>query len=308
MNSVSGWVGRTGVALLVFGGVASAAQFRVATYNLEGYLDSPAESRPAKSAQAKAKIRESIQAINPDVLAVQEIGGSGALLGLRDSLRAAGMDLPYCEHIPGPDTNVQVGVLSRYPFTARRPHTNDSFLLSGRRFQVSRGLAEVEIQVNPGYCFTLITAHLKSKRAVAMADEAELRLEEARILRQKIDARLQANPEANLIVLGDFNDTKDSPTLKTIVGRGKFKLVDSRPAERKGSAAPGTNGGPEGRDVTWTHYFAKEDTYSRIDFLLMSPGMARELLPGGTYVLALKDWGLGSDHRPLVAAFEAEEK
>ena len=127
-------------------------------------------------------------------------------------------------------------VLSRFPITARRSHTNDSFLLSGRRFRVSRGFAEVDIQVTPNYSFTLIAAHLKSKRAVAQADEAELRLEEAKLLREKIDARLAANPNANLVVLGDFNDTKDSASTKAVIGRDRHKLIDTRPAERNGDA------------------------------------------------------------------------
>ena len=194
--------------------MADAETFRVATYNVENYLDEPTQTRSVKSAEAKAKVRESIRALKPDVLALQEMGSTNALLELRDSLKAEGLDLPYWEHVAGFDTNIHVAILSKFPFTARRPHTDDSFLLSGRRFRVSRGFAEVDIQVNTNYSFTLIAAHLKSKRAVAQADEAELRLEEAKLLREKIDARLAANPNANLVVLGDFNDTKDSPPPK----------------------------------------------------------------------------------------------
>ena len=41
---------------------SAAGTFRVATYNVENYLDQPTESRPhVKSAEAKAKIRESIE-------------------------------------------------------------------------------------------------------------------------------------------------------------------------------------------------------------------------------------------------------
>ena len=47
----------------------------------------------------------------------------------------------------GYDTNIQVAVLSRFPFTARRPHTNENYLLRGRRFRVSRGFVEAEIDV-----------------------------------------------------------------------------------------------------------------------------------------------------------------
>ena len=211
---------------------AGAETFRVATYNVEGYLEDASQARRAKSAAAKAKVRESIRALKPDVLALQEMGGVHALLELRDSLKAEGLDLPYWEHVAGADTNIHVAVLSRFPFAARRSHTNDSFLLGGRRFRVGRGFAEVEVSVNTNYSFTLITAHLKSKRAIAQADEADLRLEEAKLLREKIDARLAAEPNVNLVVLGDFNDSKDSPSTKAVIGRGKHKLIDTRPAER----------------------------------------------------------------------------
>jgi endonuclease/exonuclease/phosphatase family metal-dependent hydrolase len=197
-----------------------------------------------------------------------------------------------------------VAILSRFPFTARRPHTNETFLLSGRRYFASRGFAEVDIQVRSNYSFTLLSAHLKSKRPVGSGDESELRLEEAKLLRNIIEERLAADPTVNLVVLGDFNDVKNSPALKTILGRGRRKLVDTRPAERNGDdCQPGST-----RNVTWTHYFATEDTYSRIDYLLLSPGMAAEWLTNETYVLALPNWGVASDHRPTTAAFRMVER
>lgn len=187
-----------------------AETFRVATYNVESYLDAATESRPAKSAEAKAKVCASILALKPDVLALQEMGSVSALQELRQSLQADGLALPYWEHVAGFDTNIHVAILSRFPFTARRPHTNDDFLLGGRRFRVSRGFGEVDVQVATNFSFTLITAHLKSRRSLAQADEAELRLEEAKRLREKIDARLTADPNAKLVVLGDFNEDRKS--------------------------------------------------------------------------------------------------
>src|SRR5438477_6295557 len=224
-----------GVLLIwLFPSLSNAATFRVATYNVENYLDEPTQTRVAKSAEAKAKVRDSILSLKPDVIALQEIGALSALQELRASLKVGGLDLPYWEHVAGADTNVHVAILSRFPFTARRPRTNDNFLLGGRRFRVSRGFGEVDIQVNTNYSFTLITAHLKSKRPIPQADEAELRLEEAKLLREEIDARLAAKPDLNLIVLGDFNDTKDSASTRAVIGRGRHKLVDTRPAERNG--------------------------------------------------------------------------
>jgi endonuclease/exonuclease/phosphatase family metal-dependent hydrolase len=139
---------------------------------------------------------------------------------------------------------------------------------------------------------------------VPEADEAEQRLEEAKILRGIIDARLTNNPNAKLIVLGDFNDVQDSDAVKAVIGHGRFKLTDTRPAERNGDNSAGKDSRFQPRNVTWTEYYGKEDTYSRVDYILLSPAMARDWLANETYVLALPNWGIGSDHRPIVAAFK----
>jgi endonuclease/exonuclease/phosphatase family metal-dependent hydrolase len=303
---------RCGLIVLCFG-LAAATQaadtFRVATYNVENYLEVSNGSRPAKSTEAKAKVREGIIALKPDVIALEEIGGADALLELQASLKADGLDLPYSELVSGADTNINVAVLSRLPIVARRPQTNDFFLLNGRRWQVSRGFVEVAIRVNDHYSFTLMAAHLKSKVPIPQVDEADLRLEEAKVLREKIDALLRSNPNLNLIVLGDFNDTHDSRTIKTIVGRGNGGLYDLRPAERDGQpdgAGDGTRTAQ--RNITWTEYYSKQDVYTRMDYIFLSRGMAREWDAAGTYILTRPDWGLASDHRPLVATFVAEDR
>lgn len=273
----------------------AAETFRVATYNVQNYLDQPTETRAhVKSPEAKAAIRESIRALNPDVLALEEMGTTNALLELRDSLKAEGLDFPFWEHVQGVDTNIHVAVLSRLPIVARHPHTNDDFLLDGRRFRVSRGFAEIEIQASTNFTFTLIAAHLKSRLPSPIADQSEERLQEAKVLRSIIDKHFTNNPNAKLIILGDLNDAKDSDSTKAIVGRGKFKLTDTRPAERSDSIS----------NVTWTYYYGVEDTYSRIDYILLSPAMARNWVTNETYAPTIQNWNVGSDHRPIVATFK----
>jgi hypothetical protein len=41
---------------------------------------------------------------------------------------------------------------------------------------------------------------------------------------------------------------------------------------------------------------------------MLSPGMAREWVAEETYIPTVANWGLGSDHRPLVATFAATDK
>ena len=286
----------------------AADRFAVATYNLENYIDGSTGNRPDKPEISRKKIRESILALRPDVLGLQEIGSTNALLELRSSLRADGLDYPHWEHVSGFDTNIFVAVLSRFPIVRSRPHTQDAFLLNGRRLRLTRGIAEMDIQVSADYQFTLFVAHLKSRRPSAVADESDLREQEALVLREKIDARLAADPNANVVVLGDLNDVKDSRSTRAVIGKGRSALVDTRPAERNGDTDPGGNARSASRQVTWTHFYAKEDTYSRVDYIFLSRGMAREWEPKFSYVGTVPNWGLASDHRPVLASFTAQNR
>ncbi|MFO1460410.1 MAG: endonuclease/exonuclease/phosphatase family protein [Verrucomicrobiota bacterium] len=295
-------------AVLGFGGFSvfagDAEVFRVATFNLENYHLHPFGNRTTKTPESRRQVIDEIVAIRPDVLAMQEIGDRDALEDLRARLLERGVSFPHVEHVAGWDTNIFVGVLSRFPFAARRPHVRESYLLNGRRFFTSRGIAELEIEVSPRYRFTLITTHLKSRRQSVLADEAEMREAESRVLRRTVDGILENYPQANVIVCGDFNDTQDSPTIRTLIGRGRSTLLDPRPGER-GEGCPQSEGP---RAVTWTHHYGKEDTYSRIDYILMSRGIAKEWRPEGSYVLSTPKWGLASDHRPVICEFLAKDR
>ena len=295
------------IVLLLAGLNSFAGTFRIATYNVENYLDQPTASRhEIKSAEAKAKVRETIRAMNPDVLALEEMGTTNALLELRAALKADGQNFPFWEHVQSFDDSIHIAVLSKFPIVAQHPHTNELFLLDGKSFQVKRGFAEVEIQAATNYTFTLLAAHLKSKLITPDADADEQRLSEAKILRSIVDERLAKNPDAKIIVLGDFNDEKTSAALKEIIGRGKTKLFDTRPAERNGDNSIADNFYHEPRNSAWTYFYGKNDTYARIDYMLLSSALKQNWLANETYIPTIPNWGRGSDHRPIVAAFTTD--
>jgi endonuclease/exonuclease/phosphatase family metal-dependent hydrolase len=275
-----------------------AGAFTIATYNLEFYVDAPALGVAPKSPEARALVREAIRRMNPDVVALQEMGSTNALGELVNSLRSEKVDFPFAEYVKGPDSNLRLAFLSKRPIVARRSHTNESFLYQGKRHHVSRGFGEIEVAVG-NQRITFISAHLKSKRQVAEADQQGIREEEAALLRERIDDFFQREPSGKLIVLGDFNDDISSRTVKTIIGRGRTRLFDPKPAERNGDSLANPNPRYEPRRILWTHYFAKEETYSRVDYILLSGALRSAIDSAETYVLAMPNWGAASDHRPV---------
>ncbi len=271
--------------------------FRVATYNVQNYIEMPSGTRPAKSEAARAKIRESIRATKADVIALQEMGNTNALLELRDNLKRDGCDFPFWEHVSAWDTNIHVAVLSRFPIVARRPHTNDSFALFNKQFHVKRGFAEVDIQVNARYTFTLLTAHLKSKLTNLMRTNRNCATRKRRSFEKRSKPFSMPVPNANVIVAGDLNDVRDSKPVRTIVAAGrKNALHDTRPAEQNGDDQPNNNPRYPAPQITWTHYYGKEDTYRRIDYIFLEQRHgARVGEPGDVHY---QDSQLGGRLRP----------
>ncbi len=280
----------------------------VCTYNVENYLDAPVSGRKVKPDEERAAIRANLLAIEADVVAFQEMGRESALLELRSSLAKEGLEYPYWVHTKGWDTNIFLAVLSRYPIVREHRHENLSYLVGGRRLHMSRGLCDLEIEVEGRYRFTLLNCHLKSRRPIGIADEADMRLEEARIVRKIVEDRLARSGQENLMVLGDFNDLKSARPVREVKGSGKGGLIDLRPAERNGDSIPASNPRYDPPHVTWTYFYGRDDSYQRIDYIMVSKEMAREINPSGCYVYAVANWALASDHRPVVAQFHIGDR
>lgn len=279
--------------------------FTVATYNVKNYLVESIPGRKAKPAEERARVQQVILQARPDVLALQEMGRSSALQDLLSGLQAAGLKYSHTRLMHANDRAIRLALLSRFPITRLATHTNDQFLVENTRQWVRRGFLEAEIQVNEGYRFTLLTAHLKSKFQVPYARESEIRKREAAILRGKVEAILQRDPKVNLVVLGDLNDTPDSTAVRTIMGRGRQRLFDPKPYEWAFADGQFVMERPR---VQWTYWFPSGGVYSRVDYVLMSGGMKREWQPETTGIPAVSYWFEASDHRLVKVGFEAEDR
>jgi exonuclease III len=62
----------------------------------------------------------------------------------------------------------------------------------------------------------------------------------------------------------------------------------------------------DSRGETWTHFYRKEDSYSRIDYLMVSPALQAYVIGGRAVVWDGPGVESASDHRPVFARFKLE--
>lgn len=275
---------------------ASPATLRFVTYNLENWLTmdrmadgqlQPARPKPEREKQIAVRLLASAR---PDVLGVCEIGTRDDLADLQQRLKQAGLDLPNSHHAGGADETRHLALLSRFPITATAKPADDDYLLDGTTFRIQRGILDATIDTASSR-FRFVGVHLKSKREVEEGDQELMRRNEAELVRQHVEAILAADPDARLVVYGDFNDTKRSRPLRAVQGayNSPTFLTAPRLADSRGHV--------------WTHHWNYEDIYSRFDWILLSRTALRQLDNKASGIIDPDDWYRASDHRPVLAVF-----
>ena len=279
----------------VIAGFAGPGEIVVASYNLENYLHmerrvggkSVLAPKPEKEIQALIQI---IKEINPDILGVCEMGSPDDFEDFKQRLSQAGLGYTHFEYVAGPDQERHLALASRLPITARQSKPDVPFTANGIREKVRRGFLDVTVKISPTEQLRLVGVHFKSKLQ-GPVDEALLRRNEAHLLRQHTERILALAPDTELLVYGDFNDTKNEPSLQEIMGprSAPDHLVDLWLADREGDH--------------WTHYWKFADAYERIDFIFVTGNLLAKYDWARSYVYRSEYWNAASDHRPLVAAF-----
>lgn len=266
------------------------------TYNLRLYgdddRDGSGSAHEPKPEAERAAIMAVLLAARPDVLAMQEMGGPEYFDSFREELKARGLDYPHADYLHRGRQQANLALLSRFPIVAREPHTGDVYRIGPAQLHVTRGFLDATLAVHSNYTFRILVAHLKSKLYHQLG-QTEMRRNEARLLNNHVRAALKENPQINLLVVGDLNDTPESAALHEVRGERAPCLEDARPADALG-------------DV-WTHFAAKWDEYARLDYILISRGMQPELVRGKTCAIRHPLMLQGSDHRPLMAVFQSRE-
>ena len=260
------------------------APVRFVCYNLRNYLTM------RRGKEDKFKPEHEIKAIisnlvnsNPDILGVCEIGTLQDLEHLQARLQQAGCHLPFIHLSIGDDPYRRQALLSRFPLKDHKV-PKYTFQMKGKLHEVRRGILDVTVYTPKGN-IRLLGAHLKSKRPIPVYDQAEIRREEAQILR-KHASHILRNNTSKLLVFGDMNDTKGSSTIRLMKGYKEEKLTSLELYDKHGTK--------------WTQYWAKEDIYSRFDYVFASKAVLPMIDQKSSYVLDTPRGDPASDHRALV--------
>lgn len=286
----------------VFGCVVRAETLTIATYNVENYgpanrlTEEGYRKDYPKPESEKRALRVVIRGLNADVLVLQEMGDQAHLDELRRDLKTEGIDYPYWALASAADADRRVAMLSKRPLKAVTTHTDLQFNYLGGKETVKRGLLEATIATSAGDV-TFFAVHLKS-RFTDRADDpmsAIRRAGEATAVRDRVLKRFPTPATSRFILLGDCNDSRTSKAIAFLQKRGKTEIA---------TLLHGT----DSRGEVWSHAYRKEESYSRVDQIFVSPALLPAVKDKAAHIYDRDGVREASDHRPVFIVLALEPK
>lgn len=274
----------------------SGDEVTVATYNILNLFDDQDdiyhqdEGTPAKPRDEMQRVAESIRKINPDVIAFQEVESRGYLERFIEVF-LGDMGYDHVVHFEGNDhRGIDVCLASRLPVGVVRSHRHVLFPgPDGKPTQFERDLLCATIEPPGADPFEVWVVHLKSNFGGREAAEP-VRIAEAMQVHKIIDDRLKKEPNLRFAIVGDFNDTFESTTLKSIVGSGGTGLVCT------GAKLL------EDKQISYN----QKPYLTMIDFILASPAMGARYVADSCRIDPGSPETTGSDHNPVSARFKVK--
>lgn len=178
--------------------------------------------------------------------------------------------------IDGNDTRgIDVGLATRagYPIGCVRSHADD---LKEDGFPIfSRDCPEFEVTTPSGARLMVLVNHFKSKfGGNDFAARAKRRAQAEAVARYV--QRLKAEGEENIVVMGDLNDSPDSPELAALLTGTDLRDVSTHINFTE--VEYNVDNGQRGIGT-----YALGNDYDKIDYLLLSPGLFDRVTVGGIY-------------------------
>lgn len=270
----------------------------VATYNVENYgpanrvTEAGYRQDYPKPELEKRALRTVIRGLHADILVLQEMGGQPYLDELRRDLKTEGLDYPHAVLLEGADADRHVALLSMRPLKSIVPHRNLEFAYFGAKERVKRGLLEVSVATEAGDPI-IFAVHLKSRFTDRVDDplSTQRRIGEATAVRDCVLEQISDPATVRFIILGDCNDVKASKAVQRLQSRGKTAIAELLPVA-------------DARGESWTHAYRKEDSYSRVDHILVSPALRPAVEGGVAHIYDGPGVRDASDHRPVSVTLE----
>ncbi len=290
---VVGWI-----LWLLPGAAGGTETLRIATYNVENYVAvnrvTTMGYRPdyPKTEAAKQALRRVIREMAADVIMLQEMGPRPYLDELQRDLASEGVDYPHAVLLEAGDVSRHVALLSKLALKSVVAHTDLGFNYLEGWQPVKRGLLEVTLATRAGE-LTLWGLHLKS-RLTEHAEDPEARRRrgaEATAIRNRVLERFPDPKKARFLLLGDFNDGKNSAALRYMGRRGETRIATLLPAA-------------DSRGESWTSVYRREEIYTRVDHILVSAGLLPLVRTGKAQIHDGPGVMEASDHRPVIVVLE----
>jgi endonuclease/exonuclease/phosphatase family metal-dependent hydrolase len=204
----------------------------------------------------------------PDILCLQEVENMDAIRKLNED--HFGGHYRYQLLIDGRDPrNIDVAVLSVFPIECI--HSNLDVYTEAGSPLLSRDCLEVTLQLPKGEELTLFVNHLKSKfvdgrgkteaqkTAALLAGHQRRHLQAEFVAKRVLERFKEQHDTALYAVVGDFNDTEESPWVAPLTTMKQ--LVDVIATTRE----------PDDR---WTYYYRAKGRVQQIDYILASKALA----------------------------------
>ncbi len=282
---------------------ASAEDISVMSFNIQNYFVQGDGFSPAKSEASKKSIAAILKTISPDIFIAIEIGKEKSYADLKQTLKQNGCEYKYTRIIEGEDSSRHIALFSKYEPKEFDVSTDMTYKIKVKNSEeydelgAQRGFIHALFVFDNGYRLHIMGAHLKSKVFNSRYNQTDMRRYEARLLKHLVNDILEKEPNANILVMGDLNDTYDSESIRQLRDENKkheHRLYDLRPSDKWG--------------LYWTHWWKLNDTYSRIDYALASYSILSEIDFAKSYVVHIPEqWLLASDHRPILISINTND-
>ena len=289
---------------------------RVASYNmlnyfdqvndpsLEGEYDDFGDNPGPTSHERCQELATAIRAMNADIIALEEVESKEALAHFNNTyLNGMGYTHMASEDV-GYYRGCEQSVLSRFPISQTRTWPTADLTkvkragggweeipaeTEAREFQFQRSPLFTTVETPEGYQLHLFTLHHKAGR-----DRWRREAESLQVINYVHELQAQ-DPDANIIILGDFNAQPWDRSMQVYREGGMVDAMNQRTNLEHGYASP----------LRVTHTSGRV-----IDFILLNNAALGELVPGSGFVLGTSaqeyDWrndaipaGYASDHYPI---------